>query len=121
MSGRIIGKEEASKEFGSVTESIKINSNEILNIAKSFDGYYFLINIFEGKLVLANILRTKIYPAETELKKDEILIKYSKKLLYELIELGGSIITEVQLRGEVICIENGAYVLEYGAKCPPYC
>ncbi|MBE2280958.1 MAG: hypothetical protein IAE91_11245, partial [Ignavibacteriaceae bacterium] len=70
MSGKIISQEEASKEFGSVSERINIESADLLSIANTFEGDDFLINILEGKLVLANVARTKFYPSQTVLKKD---------------------------------------------------
>ncbi len=120
--GKIISKSEAFNEFGRVIQSKSLNNTDLQNFSNQTEkylGFYFE----EEHLFVYGDSRKLIYSTGAIKPDEETPIKiFSKSLVSELINLGGESSTVIELRSNnIISLTNGAYTLEYGFPCPPYC
>lgn len=118
--GKIISKTEAGELFGDVLVKKEIGSEFLRTLCdKSVENMMF--KIVDSEVIILGDNRKVIYPPEKVISEAAVFSRYSKSLVIELLEKGGSDKTYIEERKEVLTISNDLYVLEYGAPCPPFC
>lgn len=118
--GKIISKTEADNLFGQVlitkqipTENLKTFTNQSFNV--------LMINIINNDLYILDNNRNVLTPIGVHVSNAEVFSVYSLSVIQQLISDGGSSVTFVEKRKEVLTITNGNYTLEYSMLCPPFC
>ena len=118
--GKIISKTEAGELFGDVLVKKEIESEFLRTLCdKSVENMMF--KIVDSEVIILGDNRKVIYPPEKVISEAAVFSRYSKSLVIELLEKGGSDKTYIEERKEVLTISNDLYVLEYSTPCPPYC
>ncbi|OGU59222.1 MAG: hypothetical protein A2V66_11390 [Ignavibacteria bacterium RBG_13_36_8] len=118
--GKIYTKTEANSLYGSVLQSVNIDT-KVLKSALDRVGDYVMFKIKDGKLVLTNEYKASLTSEYVNITSDETMYLYSKSKVLELLNSSGQPVTTVELRSEVLTITNGATTLEFAALCPPIC
>ena len=119
--GKIISKTDADQLFGPVLQSVSISSAELQNLAQKTPDH-ILFNFINGQLVILNGTRaTALYGSTASVSPSTTFHLYSTSQLLQLIKLGQSATTNVELRKNVLSITNGSETLEYATICPPNC
>jgi len=118
--GDIISKDSANQQFGAVTNSVSVESDQLRRYS---DGTKNLImfQIIKNELYILGDNRVPLFPASSSLDADTEFIVYSKTKFIELLDRGLNRKTFVELRDSKLTITNGDYTLEFGAACPPWC
>ncbi len=123
--GKIFSVEEANALFGEVKSSKTINTKFLRNVLNKSKHYVRMkmkrnmMTIFEDTFDVESFNRKHKITAITVDDSPEHI--FSKETIKELIDLGGSDVTIIQDRGEVLTVTNGAYTLEFAVGCPPFC
>lgn len=118
--GKIISKKEAGELFGDVLVKKEIESEFLRTLCnKSVENMMF--KIVDSEVIILGDNRKVIYPPEKVISEADVFSRYSKSLVIELLEKGGSDKTYIEERKEVLTISNGLYVLEFSVPCPPLC
>ena len=65
--------------------------------------------------------RNVLTPIGVHVSNAEVFSVYSLSVIQQLISDGGSSVTFVEKRENVLTITNGNYTLEYAYLCPPFC
>ena len=123
--GKIFKVEEANALFGKVTSKRIINTSFLKRVLKKADHYVRLklnnkfLTIFEDTKDMDAFNSRFSVTAITADDSPEHLI--SVETVDELITLGGSETTTIEMRGDVLTVTNGAYTLEMTVGCPPWC
>lgn len=119
--GKIFAKEEADKLFGNVVEYVKITPAELKTVISGADNYV-MFKLVGGEARILRDDRKAIYPGtDAAVGKQDVYKKYSKLLVIELLEKSKGEMVYLEQRSEVFSITFGAYTLEQGIPCPPYC
>ena len=118
--GKIISKKSANELFGPVlvskevpTENLKMNLNQSTNVV--------MFKIMNNDIYILNNNRDVLSPLGTTVSSSDVFSVYSISVVQELLNSGGSSVTYVEKRKEVLTITNGEYTLEYSIACPPVC
>lgn len=118
--GKIISKTEADNLFGQVlitkqipTENLKTFTNQSFNV--------MMFNIINNDLYILDNNRNVLTPIGVHVSNAEVFSVYSLLVIYQLISDGGSSVTFVEKRRNVLTITNGNYTLEFAILCPPIC
>ena len=118
--GEIITKETADRDFGEVSFSLIISSDQLKQLAAK-TSKLLMFNFINKSLVILGDDRKPLYPEETAVSAVPVFTVYSKEKVLELIKTGGDNNNFVELRSEKLTITNGNATLEFGSFCPPWC
>ena len=118
--GEIIPRETADREFGQVSVSKVISSDQLQSLAQQ-TGNLLMFNIIDDRLIILGDNRKPLYPQGVQISDDIVFSVYTKTKVLELIESGLQSDNFVEVRGEKITITNGDHTLEFGSLCPPWC
>jgi hypothetical protein len=124
--GKIYTKAEADSLYGPILTLDTIKTEDLSKFAQN-SHKYMMFNLIDGKACILNESREVISspslvvgkPQSVEPTKAFKLFSTSKIL--ELIKQGGSDVTTVEIRANVLTLTNGAAVLERSSTCPPIC
>jgi hypothetical protein len=119
IAGKIISSEEAENLFGPSEKTYKMKVSVIKIFAASSDYLYF--NFTGAGPVITSQGKKLLYPADYQLKGDEIFYVYSTSLITELINNQETEYLLIEKRRDVLTITNGTSTLEYAMLCPPHC
>lgn len=118
--GKIISKEDADQLFGPVHISKEIPTETLkLYITQSVDVVMF--KIMNNDLYILDNKRNVLLPDGITVSNAEVFSMYSISVVQQLISDGGSSVTYIEKRKDVLTITNGDYTLEYSMLCPPFC
>ena len=117
--GKIFTKEEAEKQFGKVTYSVDMKTEEVKKIIES-SPVGIMFKFVDEKLNILNKQRKNVY-GSIEPESSEVYNHYSTGVFEELLVKGKQDLTTFQMRGETFTVQNGEFVLEEGIPCPPLC
>ena len=123
--GKVFSVEEANQLFGEVKAKKTINTIYLKRLLKKAN-HYVRFKLKKGMLsVLDDNINmeawNKRFPSNVTLTDDSPEHIYSVETITELIELGGSELTTIEEREEVLTVTNGAYTMEFAIACPPIC
>ncbi|MFA4924885.1 MAG: hypothetical protein WC557_11885 [Ignavibacteriaceae bacterium] len=118
--GKIFPLSEGKNLFGEVKTSFSINSNELLNYCSKTESV-IMFGVENATLCIAGSGRKILRPVDKTLPPEVVLRVFHIVKVKELIKLGENEITEIEIRGEVLDLKNGEFILELGLPCPPYC
>jgi hypothetical protein len=124
--GKIYTKAEADSLYGPILTIDTIKTEDLSKFAEN-SPKYMMFNLIEGKAYVLNASREVISgpslvvgkPQSVEPTKAFKLFSTGKIL--ELIKQGGSDVTTVEIRSNVLTLTNGSSVLEKSSTCPPIC
>jgi len=118
--GRIISATEGETLFGKVVSSYQLGSTELLGYIQNA-GNLIMFAEENAELYVAGtgrkILSSNVQPPSPDL----VFNVFNVSKVDELLALGGNTQTDVQIRTDVLDLRNGAFMLEFGTPCPPYC
>ena len=123
--GKIFKVEEAKTLFGEVTAKRTINTAFLKRVLAKANYYVRLklknnlLTIFEDTKDVETFNSRFEVTAITADDSPEHLL--SVETIDEVITLGGSDVTSIEMREDILTITNGAYTLEMTAGCPPVC
>lgn len=118
--GKVYTENEANQLFGTVIYSSEIPKSLVAELLSNTNKLIMFAIINKTAVVLDNN-RKLLYPKEAEYKDTDVFTAYSISTVKELISKSDAENIIVQQRREVLSVTSGAYTLESGTKCPPYC
>ncbi len=118
--GKIYSGAEADSIYGTVIDSVNINTSDLQSLILNTSNYIQL-NIVYGKLVILDNKRNVLYPLGLIISENEVFKVCSVSILQILLQKGNSAETFVENRSNVLTITNGGYTLEEMLNCPPFC
>ncbi|MCK9426399.1 MAG: hypothetical protein M0Q21_10205 [Ignavibacteriaceae bacterium] len=118
--GKIFSLSEAVHLFGEVKISFPVNSKELLTHCSKTESV-IMFGVENATLFIAGKGRNILQPAGVTLSPEFAMRVFQILKVEELLKLGNSEITEIELRDEVLDLKNGEFILELGMPCPPYC
>jgi hypothetical protein len=118
--GEILSKDAANQEFGSVINSVSMDSDRLRTFAAETNNL-IMFYLMDNELYILGDNRAPLYPANSELDADIVCKVYSKTIFIELLDRDQETKTYIESRENTLTITNGNYTLEYGATCPPWC
>lgn len=118
--GKIFPLSEAVHLFGEVKTTFPVNSKELLTLCSKTESI-IMFGVENASLFIAGKGRNVLQPAGGTLSPELIMRVFRILKVEELLKLGNSEITEIELRNEVLDLKNGELILELGMPCPPYC
>ncbi len=74
-----------------------------------------------AQTVIADQNRMPLDPSDATIESTDVFSVYSVSVLEELLSQGSNINTQIEMRGNTLCVKNGQKIMEYGVLCPPYC
>jgi len=118
--GKIFTDKEAATLFGGITQEKEIPLGTFQKFLNESDNC-FLVTLSNNQVYFASSGRTPIYPVNQK-SYPVNYFKFSKSKVQELINLNpNGLSVKIQLRNNVLTIQNGENVLELSLICPPYC
>ena len=118
--GKILNKEEANKLFGAVLVSKEIPTSTLKALVNQ-SSKVIMFNFIQNDVYILGDNRKVLLPAGFSVSSSEVFHVYSTSIVQELLDNGGSQVTYIEQRKEVLTITNGNYTLEYSIICPPVC
>ncbi|MBU1099034.1 MAG: hypothetical protein KKA84_01425 [Bacteroidetes bacterium] len=131
--GKILTADEANDLFGSVTESVSIDRETLVSYLEECDKY-MMCAIKDGQLIITDDNRKVLTPFKLEIASlkssvpnnyiisdDEVLNVYSKSVVEELLKKANESELGFDMRGDVMTVSYGDYVMEFTSPCPPWC
>jgi hypothetical protein len=124
--GKIYTKAEADSLFGPVLTVDTVKTTDLANLAKNTPKY-MLFNLIDGKACVLNASREVIFNNSLVVGKaptiepTKVFRLFSTSKVLELIKQGGSDVTTIETKANVLTLTNGATVLEQSLPCPPHC
>jgi len=118
--GKIFSLSDVVHLFGGVKTSFPVNSKELLTLCSKTDSV-IMFGVENATLFIAGKGRNVLQPVGGTLFPEFIMRVFQILKVEELLKLGNSEITEIELRDEVLDLKNGEFILELGTPCPPYC
>jgi hypothetical protein len=118
--GVIYNKSEADQKYGSVLNSVEMESNNLDSLLQE-SGNYLMFNIKDENLYILGTGRNPLYPKNISITPDEVFVVVSTSKVEELINKGQGLQTFFEKRKDVFSVTNGNYTLEEIAYCPPFC
>lgn len=123
--GKIFSVEEANNLFGQVKAKKTINTVYLKKVLKKAKHYVRLklknnfMTILEDE---KDIEKFNSQFSETAITTDDTPEHlFSKEVVEELLQKGGSDVTTIEERDGVLTVTNGAYTMEFASGCPPFC
>jgi len=118
--GEIITKETADRDFGKVSLSQVITSDQLKDLAAKTTKL-LMFSFINKNLVVLGDERKLLFPPGIEVSANSVFKVYSKDKILELIKSGGENDNFVEFREDTLTVTNGIYTLEFGSFCPPFC
>ncbi|OGU75849.1 MAG: hypothetical protein A2V93_01080 [Ignavibacteria bacterium RBG_16_34_14] len=118
--GKILSKEEANKLFGAVLVSKEMPTSTLQSLVNQ-STKVIMFNFINNDGYILDNNRKVLLPAGFSVSSSEVFHVYSTSIVQELLDNGGSQVTYIEQRKEVLTITNGNYTLEYSIICPPVC
>ncbi len=118
--GKILNKEEANKLFGAVLVSKEMPTSTLKTLINQ-SSKVIMFNIINNDSYILGDNRKVLLPAGFSVSSSEVFHAYSTSIVQELLDNGGSQVTYIEQRKEVLTITNGDLTLEYSWICPPFC
>lgn len=117
--GKIFTEKEADQLFGKPTKEIVLPVEDIINFASASEKV-LMFNLINSKLVVLGDSR-KAISTHRSISYNEPMHVFSKSKVLELLKTSKSFYVKIQLRGDILSIQYGTFVLEMAMWCPPYC
>jgi hypothetical protein len=124
--GKIFTKTEADSLYGLVLKADTIKTADLTKLS-AITPKYMLFNLIDGKAIVLNASREVISSnslvvgkAQT-IEPTQVFKLFSTSKILELIKQGGSDITTIETRANVLTLTNGVSVMEEAVPCPPFC
>jgi 16S rRNA A1518/A1519 N6-dimethyltransferase RsmA/KsgA/DIM1 with predicted DNA glycosylase/AP lyase activity len=119
--GKIYTKSTANNLYGSVLNSVEINSS-LLQKLTSQTPNYIMFQIIQGKLVVLDSKRNVIYTNGNfnAVSASTVFRIFSTSIVNELLKEGNNSETYIEIRNNVLTITNGDETLEESELCPPF-
>ncbi len=118
--GKIISVAEAANLFGQVVTSYQLITTDLLNYCQKA-GRVIMFAEENAELYVAGSGRIILSLNTKAPSPDLVFHVYSVTKVNELLTLGKDQITIVEIRSDVVDLKNGAFILEFGVLCPPFC
>jgi len=120
--GKIYTKSTANNLYGSVLNSVEINTS-LLQKLTSQTPNYIMFQVIQSKLVVLDSKRNIIYTngAISSVSASTVFRVFSTSIVNELLKEGNSPESYIEIRNDVLTITNGEDTLEQSANCPPIC
>jgi hypothetical protein len=118
--GKLYTKTEVEKLFGNIVKSVSISSVELTKLANETPDY-IMFNILDGHLFILNSSRKVLMGPASSVKSDQVFRLLSTHKVIELLTMGGSDITNIEIREKALTLTNGLAALEEAFPCPPIC
>ncbi len=74
-----------------------------------------------AQAVIVDQNRMPLDPSDATIESTDVFSVYSVSVLEELLSQGSNINTQIEMRGNTLCVKNGQKIMEYGQLCPPIC
>ena len=71
--------------------------------------------------VIAEQNRMPLDPSDATIESTDVFSVYSVSVLEELLSQGSNINTQIEMRGNTLCVRNGQKVMDFAPLCPPVC
>ena len=121
IAGKVFTSEEANVLFGQVKTSIKMKTDVLRNQLRRADEY-IMFKIKDNDLVVTDSERKVLSSGKVlNVAANEVMHKYSKRIVEELLEKGKADYVIFEMRQEKFTVTNGAYTMELSWTCPPFC
>ena len=118
--GEIFTNTEANQKFGPVTSSITITSTQLQDFLNKTNNV-LMFKAKDGNLIVLGDGRRPIYPSSAAAAATDVFKAYSKSVISELLNKGGSGSVNIEMRSGTLTITDGDFTLEMGVFCPPLC
>ena len=118
--GEIFTNSEADQKFGPVTSSITITSDQLQDFLNKTNNV-LMFKVKGGNLIVLGDGRRPIYPSSAAAAATDVFKAYSKSVISELLNKGGSESVKIEIRSGTLTITDGEVTLEMGVFCPPIC
>ncbi len=118
--GEIISLETAEQDFGPVSSSATISSDQLKALSDRTVNL-MMFNLAGGTIYILGDERSLLYPEGAEVSSGTVFKVYSKTKVLELMNTGKKAENAIEMRGETLTISNGDHTLEFGTLCPPWC
>lgn len=121
IAGKVFSNSEAEKLFGPVQTSVKVPVSELKSQLNKVNNY-IMFKIKNNDVVIADSKR-KLLRAErgVSLSANEVMHKYSKKVVKELLSKGSGDYVIFEMRTEKFSVTYGNFTMEMAFTCPPFC
>lgn len=118
--GEIFTNSEADQKFGPVTSSITITSDQLQDFLDKTNNV-LMFKVKDGNLIVLGDGRRPVYPSSAAVAATDVFKAYSKSVISELLDKGGSESVKIEMRSGTLTITDGELTLEMGVFCPPIC
>ena len=119
--GKIYSRQEADNLYGTVLNSVSINSITLTGLLSNSTNY-IMFRIANGSAFIVDNNRRPLYSGNFPVNPNDVFRVFSISLVYKLLQDGNSPLTYIESRNNgIVSITNGLYTLEYGNTCPPFC
>ncbi|MGD1006609.1 MAG: hypothetical protein ABR980_05195 [Ignavibacteriaceae bacterium] len=124
--GKIYTKAEADSLYGPVLKADNIKTDDLAKLAEN-SPKYMMFNLIEGKACILNASRevissnSLVVSINQTIEPTQVFRLFSTSKVLELIKQGGSDVTTIETRANVLTLNNGNTILELSLPCPPIC
>ncbi len=74
-----------------------------------------------AQTVIVDQNRMPLDPSDATIESTDVFSVYSVSVLEELLSQGSNINTQIEMRGNTLCVRNGQKVMDFSQYCPPIC
>jgi hypothetical protein len=118
--GEIFTKSEANKKFGPVLISVTLQKSSFQGMLNQTNNY-IMFKIKDGNAIILDSKRKVLYPIGKSINSTDVFTVFSVSVVNELLSLGNKSNVFVEQRSDVLSLSSGAYTMEIGTLCPPFC